>query len=513
MDLSEASPPEGVPQASFSRESSNLFRAGLALMFLTALGLRLIDFSEPPLDYHPTRQLRGALIARSMYYQWVPSADPAVRESAIDTARGEPEYEPPLLEALVALSYLLTGGEHLWLARIWSILFWLVGGIFIYKLGRRLTSSDGGLVSLAYFLYLPFGVLASRSFQPDALMVMLLTISAYSLIRWSEIRTWRWAILTGFVAGLTVLVKGRPAPIVGGMLVGVILALGPIKRTIRQPQVWSILALAILPPAIYYVGLTGGGTLGWISAYSTGVAGLLLDPSLYSRWFIFLDKLAYLGLALVGVAGIALLSRRSKGLLVGLWTGYVFYGLALPYTIYTHDYYSLPIVAIIALSLAPIGSLILGQMSHLRREWRVFVIGIGIFGLSYQAWLARTALLGTDYQSEPLGWVKMGRELPSDGRIIALTHDYGARVAYYGWRRVALWPTRADFAFYQLQGRNLSGDFDTEFDDRTSDYDYFLVTLLGELDEQAMLKEKLFTEFPLAIDGDGYLLFDLNPER
>jgi hypothetical protein len=78
---------------------------------------------------------------------------------------------------------------------------------------------------------------------------------------------------------------------------------------------------------------------------------------------------------------------------------------------------------------------------------------------------------------------------------------------------VALWPTRQDFAFYQLQGRNLSGDFDTEFDDRTSGYDYFLVTLLGELDEQAMLQEKLYRDFPLAIDGDGYLLFQLRPDE
>jgi 4-amino-4-deoxy-L-arabinose transferase-like glycosyltransferase len=448
-----------------------------------------------------------------MYYQWLPSSDPEVRESAIDSARGEPEYEPPLFEALVAVSYLLTGGEHLWLARIWSILFWLIGGAFVYKLGCRVSSGDGGLVSLAYFLYLPFGVLASRSFQPDPLMVMLLSITAYSLLRWSEARTWRWAILTGVLAGATVLVNGRPAPIVGSMLVGVILSLGSIKRSIREPQVWSVVGLATVLPAVYYLGLTREGSFGWISAYSTGLAGLLLDPSLYARWFLFLDELAYIGLALLGVAGIALLPRSARGLLIGLWIGYVLYGLALPYTIYTHDYYNLPIVAIIAVSLAPIGSLILERMASLRREWRVFVIGVGILALSYQGWLARTALLSTDYRSEPLGWVKMGRELPKTGRIIALTHDYGARVAYYGWRRVALWPTRADFAFYQLQGRNLSGDFDTEFDDRTSGYDYFLVTLLGELDEQAMLQEKLYRDFPLAIDGDGYLLFQLRPDE
>ncbi len=509
MERSESGAPSARGQASFFGDSSVLLRGGLAVLFLTALGVRLIDFTEPPLDYHPTRQLRGALIARAIYFQWLPSADRAIQDSALDAAQGEPKYEPPLLEGLVALSYLVTGGEHLWLARAWSIFFWLVGAGFMYKLGRRLTSNDGGLASVAYFLFLPFGVLASRSFQPDPLMVMLLTISAYSVIRWSETQTWRWAVLTGFLAGLTILVNGRPAPIVGGMLAGVVISVGPIKRMFREPQTWSILALAALLPAVYYFGLNREGSLGWISAYSTGLANLLLDPSLYARWFLFLDELAYISLALVGVAGIALLPRTGRGLLIGLWIGYVLYGLALPYTIYTHDYYNLPIVAIIALSLAPIGSLILKQLSQLRREWRVFVIAVGVFGLSYQGWLARTALLSTDYRSEPLGWVKMGRELPKQGTIIALTHDYGARVAYYGWRRVSLWPTRQDFAFSALQGHNAAADFNAEFSDRTAGYDYFLVTLLGELDEQAELKQKLYDEFPLAIDGDGYLLFQL----
>jgi len=107
----------------------------------------------------------------------------------------------------------------------------------------------------------------------------------------------------------------------------------------------------------------------------------------------------------------------------------------------------------------------------------------------------------------------MGRELPSDGKIIALTHDYGSRVAYYGWRRVALWPTTQDLSFSALQGRNRGADFDQEFSLQTRGFDYFLVTLFGDLDQQPKLKEKLFKEFPLAIDGDGYLLFDLIPER
>jgi hypothetical protein len=74
-----------------------------------------------------------------------------------------------------------------------------------------------------------------------------------------------------------------------------------------------------------------------------------------------------------------------------------------------------------------------------------------------------------------------------------------------------VWPTQQDYAFFELQGRNRSADFDAEFAERTRDHDYFLVTLFGELDQQPLLKQVL-SEFPLAIDGDGYLLFRLEPE-
>ncbi len=81
-----------------------------------------------------------------------------------------------MLEALVALSYRLWG-ENLAIPRIYSILFWLTGAAFLFDLACRLTHRDGAFVSLLFYLFLPFGIYASRSFQPDPLMVAL-TLSA-----------------------------------------------------------------------------------------------------------------------------------------------------------------------------------------------------------------------------------------------------------------------------------------------------------------------------------------------
>ena len=499
---------ETSPQDSFFGRSRLVLGLTLALLFTVGLGLRLIQFTEPPLDYHPTRQLRGAVISRSLYYQWLPSASSPDRLGAIEAAKGEPEYEPPIMDGIVALSYMLAGGETLWLARAWSILFWLIGAWVIFLLARRITSVDGGVVALAYYLFLPLGVLVSRSFQPDALMVMFLVIAAYALIRWTDERNWTWAVIAGLSAGLTVLIKGRPLPIIAALLAAVMLTVDSPKITIRDRKAWSILGLAALLPFLYYVVATGTETSGYLKAYSTGLLNLLLEPAFYVRWLNFFDNLLFLNLAFIGVAGVVLLRKQARGLMLGLWLGYVLYALALPYTIYTHDYYNLPAVPIVALSLAPLGALLLTRVARLNLSWQVFVLAVGISLIAYRSWLIRSGIMGTDYYAEPGGWIAMGEDLPDQGSIIGLTHDYGARVAYYGWRSVALWPTSQDYSFYELQGRN-RGEFDEEFEERAEGYDYFLVTLFGELENQPLLKQKLHDQYPLAVEGDGYLLFDL----
>src|SRR3989304_6939234 len=86
----------------------------LACLLCFGFGLRMIDLTDPPLDFHPTRQFRGALVARSIYYQIAPSPDPYVHHLAVSTGRTVSDLEPPIIESIVAFAYLLSGGEHLW---------------------------------------------------------------------------------------------------------------------------------------------------------------------------------------------------------------------------------------------------------------------------------------------------------------------------------------------------------------------------------------------------------------
>jgi hypothetical protein len=103
----------------------------------------------------------------------------------------------------------------------------------------------------------------------------------------------------------------------------------------------------------------------------------------------------------------------------------------------------------------------------------------------------------------------MGEELPQGAAIIALTHDYGWRLQYWGYTPVRLWPYNADFDLQVARGGNLGTDFQAFFEDKTDGYEYFLVTAYGELEDQPQLKKTLEDEYPVAQRGDGYILYDL----
>jgi hypothetical protein len=45
---------------------------GILLILVLGIALRLVDASDAPLDFHPTRQLHNLLVARSIYYQLPP---------------------------------------------------------------------------------------------------------------------------------------------------------------------------------------------------------------------------------------------------------------------------------------------------------------------------------------------------------------------------------------------------------------------------------------------------------
>lgn len=484
----------------------------LAAVLLLGLGLRLLDLKNPPFDFHPTRQLGSAVIARGMYYQALESAPEATRRLAIDLWRDAPVYEAPILETLVARTYFAMGGENLWVARLYSSLLWLSGVLPLVLIGRRLGWRAGAIASAAFYLVVPFGVRASRSFQPDPWMAASLLFAAWALLEWWRAPNWGRAVAAGLLAGLAVLIKPVAAFPVGTALAGLAIGGLGIRRAIRQPQLWAVAALAVLPSLAYFAFIPGRST-GFVEFWVGSFTELWTQFDFYVRWVKEANSVVGLAALCLGLIGTFVFPTGApKGMVLGLWLGYGLYGLTFPYQISTHDYYHLMLIPITALGLMPLAELLWERLRQESAIWRAAALAVLAFVLAVRSWQSRTALLSEDYRGEAGGWKAIGEALPEDGAILALTHDYGFPLAYYGWTHVSLWPSRADFNVLEMTDHN-QGDFEAAFQERIRGFRYFLVTDFGELARQPDLEGRLETGFAVASEGDGFVLYDLASPR
>ena len=488
--------------------SRQMFLLGLAvaLIFLAGIAVRLFDLYEPPLDFHAVRQLRSALISRSIYYSLSPDYTVEQKQLAAEMASLE-VYEPPILESIVAIAYLATGSEKLWLSRVILCIFWVVGGAAIWLLIRKYTSTTAAIISLAIYFLLPFSVVASRSYQPEPFMVMWIALFILAIDKWSEKQNWNLTLLSGVLAGMAVMVKVVAVLYILPVLAAVVLYRLGLFKAIKSAKVWVILAIAILPALIYYGLFQTERSGSFLSFWSAAFSWMLITTNFYADWLAMIKGLMGLFVFTLALLGVILARDGYKPLLVGLWIGYLAYGLIFPYQYTTHEYYHLPLVAVASLSIAPVFSVLLENIKTQPLIWRLITAGIILFSMGYNLWVSRSILYASDYSLEPVSWQKVGNTIPEGGSVIALTGDSGMRLRYYGWRKADIWPADVD-----LKLRDLAGAQETNFDQLFQQYaegkDYFLVTALSQLDNQPELKEFLYGHYSYD-QGNGFVLFHL----
>jgi len=482
--------------------------AALIILFGLGLGIRLFDLTNLPLDFHPTRQLLSALKARGMYFQTAPNIPDWQRQMSLRQWKTKAEVEPEVFEHLVAFTYRFTG-ENLWVSRVYSSLFWLIGGLFLFLLVRDLVSTDGAVAALAYFLFFPYAIIASRSFQPDPLMVTLIIIFWWLIVQWTKTESWTFTILAGLVGGFAIFIKFYAAFFVIGAALGAVLSRFTLRDLIRKPQVWTMAVLGILPAAGYlYYGIVLNGFLGQQFS-GRFIPALLLSPLNYVQWATKANMAAG-GVAIM----LGLLSpffvreRRARFFIYGLWIAYILFGLYFDYHIATHDYYHLPFIPIVAISLAPVADWILSQLANLTsKQWMRFVaFGILSYGVIATTWDVRNQMKSVDYRPEAAMWAQIGDTLGHGGGVVALTQDYGSRLGYWGWQDATIWPNSGDIDYQGVRGGSF--EFNKTFDGLTKNQFFFLITDFAELDRQPQLKTQL-NNYTVYAQSNGYIIYDL----
>ena len=175
----------------------------ICVVLVGALVLRLTGIAESSTEQ---RETQSALLARQFYLGGAQDL-PAWKQRVLDEQSTVVKpIEPPVLD-FVASVHFRASGENFWFPRLLSSLAWVVGGLFLYLIARRLTTPGGALVALSLYLVWPFGVWLSRHFMPDATMVAALLAATLTVIRYWEQPTRARFLTAGLVSALAAAVK------------------------------------------------------------------------------------------------------------------------------------------------------------------------------------------------------------------------------------------------------------------------------------------------------------------
>jgi hypothetical protein len=152
---------------------------------------------------------------------------------------------------------------------------------------------------------------------------------------------------------MAILVKLTAIFIIAGAIFGLELGDRGFKKSLRNPQLWVLGILSLLPAAIYnFVGIYVAGFISQGSVGGRILLNLVVDPLSYIRWDNKVEEVLGITALLLAMAGTFLLKdRRGRSLMLGLWSGYVLFGVFFMYYYGTHDYYHLPLIPIVAIRL------------------------------------------------------------------------------------------------------------------------------------------------------------------
>jgi hypothetical protein len=486
----------------------------LVLLFATALAIRLHGIDAYPLDISQEKQYRSALTARAYYYESAPSIPEWKREVARVNLERLGILVPPIMDKAASLAYRAARGEHLWIPRLVSTLFWLVGGIFVFLIGREIASSDAALISTGFYLLVPFGISASRSFQPDPVMVAVLVMALFGIIRFYKDDGWRRLVLAGALSSLAIFLK----PVSGFFILGGFFSLAIYYRGWRKAFLTSktfwFLTITLLPNVIFYgYGIFLAGFLRR-QANASFFPSLFFDAYYWQFWLKHINSVVGFPAFIGGLLGLMLLPRdRRLFFVAGLWAGYVVYGLAFNYHIHTHPYYQLPLIPVVALSLGPAAALIIAEI--LKRDprwpWRWAVWSTFSLAALLSVGLAiRDRQELPDFSEQVMLAEQIGEMVGHSTSSLLLAPYEGRPLKYHGHISGKGWPTRGDMDSEKLIGAptRTAGQRVEDFL-ANEPFEFFIVTNFDQFAEQHDLKNYLRTKFPVFAEGESYLIFDL----
>ncbi len=480
----------------------------LATVIVLGCGWRLYGIAEFPSGFHQTRQYDGALLARIFWLEMVADQlGPA--EKLWLSRQTKVIYEPPLTELLVAVGYVVTGGERPYLAYLLATACWLGGAPLLYQVASRLAGRrESGLVAVAYYLLAPLGIILSRSFQPEAAMVFGFVVALWWLVvRLPPRAGWGQTAVAGLVCGLTVAVKPGFAffPLAATYATLRLQQLG-LRRALREPQ-WLLFGGLLVLPSLGYAyfflaGHPGQKFLPQLLLQANFYQGLGNQIAAAVGWY-------WLAAAVIGA--VLLVSQRGSYVGLVLLSSYLLFCATFTYHTMTHSYYHAIAIVIVAVGIAPL-DLPLREACRGLARWQTSVCGLVAIVAMWHFSAAALPITRRHPQfAEQVRFYQQLGEVCGRGSVVlCLDRNYGSALQYHAWLVTAAWPTSADLAYGQLRGQ-VAEPVEERLGRMVKQWspDFFVVTDLAELKRQSELAELLERRYRRHAGGPSALVFDL----
>jgi hypothetical protein len=515
------------------------------LLLLLAFGIRLFHITGPPLDFSPIRQYQSIHIARGIYFENNASIDEQERRIAeLNMQRMGLLLEPRVLENAAVLGYRAAGEELLWIPRTLSVVFWTAGGLFLFLIARRISSIGESLFTLSFYLFLPYSILASRCFQPDPLMLMMLLASIYTVLAYHDRPSILLFLVSAATTSLAIYIKPYSLFMIWIVFISVSIHKKGFRKTILSPHAFLFIFLSFIPAFFQYVyGMFTN--VGFLQQHARGsfLPYLMLEPSFWKGWLNMLGKVTgYIAFILAAAGLVTARKGMPKTLLTGLWAGYFLFGLSATYQTHTHSYYHIPFIPIAALSLGPMGA---GAVKLLIKKWHLPLVFIVILAVSgavtskerLKSFIeehknelrAGASVIGVNprfkdflagrYEDEIRIAEEIGAHVEHSTNTIFLTPAFGRIIAYHGKFAGLPWPNSESLYARKVRGAqmpDIEKDFAPDhiiigFQGKLIEYtpDFFIVTDFQEFETQSDLRKYLTENFPLLVKNEDYMIFDM----
>lgn len=467
----------------------------LGALLAGALLIRVQGIDEPLLTFHPTRQYRSAMIARACYYETAAGVPEWARRVAVANRQMQPVGEPPLMEWLACAGYHVLGREDLRIPKAVAVIVWLLGAVPLYRLAIHLSSVEGALVAVAIYLFVPYGILASRSFQPDQLMTTCSIAATLAVVRYDEQRTLVRMLVAATAIAAANLVKPMSIFFVLPAVAGIWIARRGWRGAAIDRDLYTLVGLGFLPPVIFYGYGALFGRLVRDQFSMRFVPALVLSPFFWRGWLTQIRRVFGLPLFAIALAGVPCASNAvSRNLQAGLWTGYAIFAIAFTYHMPTHDYYHLPFIAAAALGTAAVVARVQGLLGTRVKPpvffWSV-AAGSAVIAVAGSAavWPRLRVAAAADKVRR---YEEIGEVTHHDARMLFLDQEYGYPLMYHGQVSGDAWPNADDLTAESLAGVQPI-DAETRFNRDYADFAprYFIATDLPSLDAQPDLVQFL----------------------